>query len=176
MFYDFVIQNNCPISGTSGWVGLAEALGVQQSGGDWGSGVRSGEAGLKVLPNIQPAAVPPHQGPESGDRCSTVQGIKYEPQLLAEGEARLLQLETSGSQCFYNYLRQMYLWEDGAFEQPLPVAAPVSSQGPHPLAQGFQTPTIQVTCLPSSQKGKCPKHFPELKSFKDNYNTLESTL
>uniref|UniRef100_A0A7M4E8S9 Uncharacterized protein n=1 Tax=Crocodylus porosus TaxID=8502 RepID=A0A7M4E8S9_CROPO len=88
MFYDFVIQNNCPISGTSGWVGLAEALGVQQSGGDWGSGVRSGEAGLK-------------------DRCSTVQGIKYEPQLLAEGEARLLQLETSGSQCFYNYLYRM---------------------------------------------------------------------
>uniref|UniRef100_A0A803SLQ7 Uncharacterized protein n=1 Tax=Anolis carolinensis TaxID=28377 RepID=A0A803SLQ7_ANOCA len=37
-------------------------------------------------------------------------------------------------------------------------------------------PTIQVTYLPSSQKSKRPKHFLELKSFKDNYNTLESTL
>ncbi|XP_053465273.1 protein C1orf43-like [Nycticebus coucang] len=36
--------------------------------------------------------------------------------------------------------------------------------------------TIQVTYLPSSQKSKCAKHFLELKSFKDNYNTLESTL
>ncbi|KAM8921096.1 protein C1orf43 homolog [Pelodytes ibericus] len=38
------------------------------------------------------------------------------------------------------------------------------------------TPTIQVTYLPSNQKSKRPKHFLELKSFKDNYNTLESTL
>ncbi|XP_056402491.1 protein C1orf43 homolog isoform X1 [Hyla sarda] len=38
------------------------------------------------------------------------------------------------------------------------------------------TPTIQVTYLPSSQKSKRPKHFLELKNFKDNYNTLESTL
>lgn len=36
--------------------------------------------------------------------------------------------------------------------------------------------TIQVTYLPSSQKSKRAKHFLELKSFKDNYNTLESTL
>ncbi|XP_053560420.1 protein C1orf43 homolog [Bombina bombina] len=39
-----------------------------------------------------------------------------------------------------------------------------------------ETPTIQVTYLPSNQKSKRPKHFLELKSFKDNYNTLESTL
>uniref|UniRef100_A0A8C5QAZ9 Chromosome 1 open reading frame 43 n=1 Tax=Leptobrachium leishanense TaxID=445787 RepID=A0A8C5QAZ9_9ANUR len=38
------------------------------------------------------------------------------------------------------------------------------------------SPTIQVTYLPSNQKSKRPKHFLELKSFKDNYNTLESTL
>uniref|UniRef100_A0A3Q3XFS3 Uncharacterized protein n=1 Tax=Mola mola TaxID=94237 RepID=A0A3Q3XFS3_MOLML len=38
-------------------------------------------------------------------------------------------------------------------------------------------PTIQVTYLPSTgQRSKRPKHFLELKSFKDNYNTLESTL
>ncbi|XP_077599448.1 protein C1orf43 homolog [Stigmatopora nigra] len=37
--------------------------------------------------------------------------------------------------------------------------------------------TIQVTYLPSSgPRSKRPKHFLELKSFKDNYNTLESTL
>ncbi|XP_028833373.1 protein C1orf43 homolog [Denticeps clupeoides] len=37
--------------------------------------------------------------------------------------------------------------------------------------------TIQVTYLPSSgQRSKRPKHFLELKNFKDNYNTLESTL
>ncbi|KAM4691053.1 protein C1orf43 homolog [Rhinophrynus dorsalis] len=43
-------------------------------------------------------------------------------------------------------------------------------------AEASGTPTIQVTYLPSSQKSKRPKHFLELKSFKDNYNTLESTL
>uniref|UniRef100_V9L651 Uncharacterized protein n=1 Tax=Callorhinchus milii TaxID=7868 RepID=V9L651_CALMI len=36
--------------------------------------------------------------------------------------------------------------------------------------------TIQVTYLPSTHRSKRPKHFLELKSFKDNYNTLESTL
>ncbi|XP_061787248.1 protein C1orf43-like [Nerophis lumbriciformis] len=37
--------------------------------------------------------------------------------------------------------------------------------------------TIQVTYLPSAgPRSKRPKHFLELKSFKDNYNTLESTL
>ncbi|KAI5623338.1 hypothetical protein C0J50_17125 [Silurus asotus] len=36
---------------------------------------------------------------------------------------------------------------------------------------------IQMTYLPSSgQRNKRPKHFLELKNFKDNYNTLESTL
>ncbi|XP_016334809.1 uncharacterized protein C1orf43 homolog, partial [Sinocyclocheilus anshuiensis] len=46
-----------------------------------------------------------------------------------------------------------------------------SSSGP-PSAS-----TIQVTYLPSTgQRSKRPKHFLELKNFKDNYNTLESTL
>ncbi|CAL8364904.1 unnamed protein product [Boreogadus saida] len=44
-------------------------------------------------------------------------------------------------------------------------------------ARGTTPSTIQVTYLPStSQRSKRPKHFLELKSFKDNYNTLESTL
>ncbi|KAJ8000329.1 hypothetical protein DPEC_G00203700 [Dallia pectoralis] len=44
------------------------------------------------------------------------------------------------------------------------------------LARRFPS-TIQVTYLPStSQRSKRPKHFLELKSFKDKYNTLESTL
>ncbi|XP_069041243.1 protein C1orf43 homolog [Lepisosteus oculatus] len=47
------------------------------------------------------------------------------------------------------------------------------------LTSSPETPTastIQVTYLPSGQRSKRPKHFLELKSFKDNYNTLESTL
>ncbi|XP_020666447.3 protein C1orf43 homolog isoform X2 [Pogona vitticeps] len=44
------------------------------------------------------------------------------------------------------------------------------------LSPDISGPTIQVTYLPSSQKSKRAKHFLELKSFKDNYNTLESTL
>ncbi|XP_025022989.1 uncharacterized protein C1orf43 homolog isoform X1 [Python bivittatus] len=44
------------------------------------------------------------------------------------------------------------------------------------LSPDLSSPTIQVTYLPSSQKSKRAKHFLELKSFKDNYNTLESTL
>lgn len=42
--------------------------------------------------------------------------------------------------------------------------------------EGSSPTTIQVTYLPSNQKSKRAKHFLELKSFKDNYNTLESTL
>uniref|UniRef100_A0A8C1SEX6 Zgc:123238 n=1 Tax=Cyprinus carpio TaxID=7962 RepID=A0A8C1SEX6_CYPCA len=46
-----------------------------------------------------------------------------------------------------------------------------SSSGPSSAS------TIQVTYLPSTgQRSKRPKHFLELKNFKDNYNTLESTL
>lgn len=56
-------------------------------------------------------------------------------------------------------------------------ASPVSSQGPDRFPSPQHPPTIQVTYLPStSQRSKRPKHFLELKSFKDNYNTLESTL
>ncbi|XP_070622398.1 protein C1orf43 homolog isoform X2 [Erythrolamprus reginae] len=55
-----------------------------------------------------------------------------------------------------------------------------SSQRQHQSAAKDLTlspdPTIQVTYLPSTQKSKRAKHFLELKSFKDNYNTLESTL
>lgn len=44
-----------------------------------------------------------------------------------------------------------------------------------PAPEASSPSTIQVTYLPSN-KSKRPKHFLELKSFKDNYNTLESTL
>uniref|UniRef100_A0A2K5IAF3 Uncharacterized protein n=1 Tax=Colobus angolensis palliatus TaxID=336983 RepID=A0A2K5IAF3_COLAP len=40
-------------------------------------------------------------------RLSRVQDIKYEPQLLADDDARLLQLETQGNQSCYNYLYRM---------------------------------------------------------------------
>ncbi|XP_015505559.1 uncharacterized protein C1orf43 homolog isoform X1 [Parus major] len=187
-------------------------------------------------------------------RLSRVQDIKYEPQLLAEDDGRLLQLETPGC---YNYLYRMkaldairtseipfqaegrypksligknfcaYLLElrnsstsfkgirkalidtllDGyesarygtgvfgkmeylKYEEALNELANMtktrggSSQRQHQsavkdltLSPEVSSPTtIQVTYLPSSQKSKRAKHFLELKSFKDNYNTLESTL
>ena len=180
----------------------------------------------------------------------------YEPQLLADDDARLLQLETQGNQNCYNYLYRMkaldairaseipfhaegrhphslmgknfrsYLLDlrntstpfkgvrkalidtllDGyetapygtgvfglseylRYQEALSELATVvkarsgSSQRQHQSAAKdlTQSPevsptTIQVTYLPSSQKSKRAKHFLELKSFKDNYNTLESTL
>ncbi|XP_074092340.1 protein C1orf43 homolog isoform X2 [Macrotis lagotis] len=190
-------------------------------------------------------------------RLSEGQDVKYEPQLLEENDARLLQLETPANQHCYNYLYRMktldaicaseipfhsegrhphslmgknfcsYLLElrntstpfkgvckalidtllDGYeaarygtgvfgqteylhYEEALSeLAAAVkarggSSQRQHQSAAKdlTQSPevsspaTIQVIYLPSSQKSKRPKHFLELKSFKDNYNTLKSTL
>ncbi|XP_037356293.1 protein C1orf43 homolog isoform X2 [Talpa occidentalis] len=165
-------------------------------------------------------------------RLSRVQDIKYEPQLLADDDTRLLQLETQGNQNCYNYLYRMKALDairasdlrntstpfkgvrkalidtllDGyetarygtgvfgqneylRYQEALSELATVvkarsgSSQRQHQSAAKdlTQSPevsptTIQVTYLPSSQKSKRAKHFLELKSFKDNYNTLESTL
>uniref|UniRef100_A0A2K5RJC6 Chromosome 1 open reading frame 43 n=1 Tax=Cebus imitator TaxID=2715852 RepID=A0A2K5RJC6_CEBIM len=184
-------------------------------------------------------------------RLSRVQDIKYEPQLLADDDARLLQLETQGNQkrekgyhCaifsteipfhsegrhprslmgknFRSYLLDLrntstpfkgvrkalidtlldgyetarygtgvfgqneYLrYQEALSELATVVKARIgSSQRQHQSAAKdlTQSPevsptTIQVTYLPSSQKSKRAKHFLELKSFKDNYNTLESTL
>uniref|UniRef100_A0A8C7ETX5 Chromosome 1 open reading frame 43 n=1 Tax=Neovison vison TaxID=452646 RepID=A0A8C7ETX5_NEOVI len=171
-------------------------------------------------------------------RLSRVQDIKYEPQLLADGDARLLQLETQGSpkipfhaegrhprsllgKNFRSYLLDLrntstpfkgvrkalvdtlldgyetarygtgvfgqseYLRYQEALSELATVvkARSGSSQRQHQSAAKDLTPspevspaTIQVTYLPSSQKSKRAKHFLELKSFKDNYNTLESTL
>ncbi|XP_063802866.1 protein C1orf43 homolog isoform X2 [Pseudophryne corroboree] len=191
---------------------------------------------------------------EIDNRLSKVQDIKFEPRLLAEGDDRMLQLDTPGC---YNYLYRMktldavkdsdipfqenrkypkslvgknfraYLLElrnsgspfrsvrktlldtlldryDSArygtgvygktdhekFVEALSeLSAYVKTRdaGSHRQRQSAArdltsspdtsgSPTIQVTYLPSSQKTKRPKHFLELKSFKDNYNTLESTL
>uniref|UniRef100_A0A8D1T664 Chromosome 4 C1orf43 homolog n=5 Tax=Artiodactyla TaxID=91561 RepID=A0A8D1T664_PIG len=171
-------------------------------------------------------------------RLSRVQDIKYEPQLLADDDARLLQLETQGNQKipfhaegrhprslmgknFRSYLLDLrntstpfkgvrkalidtlldgyetarygtgvfgqseYLRYQEALSELATVvkARSGSSQRQHQSAAKdlTQSPevsptTIQVTYLPSSQKSKRAKHFLELKSFKDNYNTLESTL
>ncbi|XP_074020637.1 protein C1orf43 homolog isoform X2 [Numenius arquata] len=171
-------------------------------------------------------------------RLSRVQDIKYEPQLLAEDDSRLLQLETQGNkeipfQAEVRYPKSLigrnfcaYLLElrnsssfkgirkalidtlldgyesarygTGVFGKPeylkyqdalnelanLTKARGGSSQRQHQSAAKDLTlspevsnpATIQVTYLPSSQKSKRAKHFLELKSFKDNYNTLESTL
>ncbi|XP_041099029.1 protein C1orf43 homolog [Polyodon spathula] len=40
-------------------------------------------------------------------RLSKVQDIKYEPQLLSEGDERLQQLQEPGSPCCFNYLYRM---------------------------------------------------------------------
>ncbi|XP_026645028.1 uncharacterized protein C1orf43 homolog [Microtus ochrogaster] len=137
-------------------------------------------------------------------RLSRVQDIKYEPQLLADDDTRLLQLESQGNQSCYNYLYRMKALDairasgklaDKAYSRIYSHSVHVfcvffrvkarigSSQKQHQSAAKdlTQSPemsptTIQVTYLPSSQKSKRPKHFLELKSFKDNYNTLESTL
>ncbi|EHB18059.1 hypothetical protein GW7_17528 [Heterocephalus glaber] len=193
-------------------------------------------------------------GKEIGTRLSRVQDIKYEPQLLADDDTRLLQLETQGNQSCYNYLYSIktldairaseipfhaegrhprslmgknfhsylldlqntstpfkgmhkalidtlldgyetvcygtgvfgqseYLrYQEALSELATVVKARIGSSQRHQSAAKdlTQSPevsptTIQVTYLPSSQKGKCAKHFLELKSFKDN-NTLESTL
>ncbi|XP_007975185.1 protein C1orf43 homolog isoform X2 [Chlorocebus sabaeus] len=175
---------------------------------------------------------------EIDTRLSRVQDIKYEPQLLADDDARLLQLETQGNQKipfhsegrhprslmgknFRSYLLDLrnastpfkgvrkalidtlldgyetarygtgvfgqneYLrYQEALSELATVVKARIgSSQRHHQSAAKdlTQSPevsptTIQVTYLPSSQKSKRAKHFLELKSFKDNYNTLESTL
>ncbi|KAF6074066.1 hypothetical protein HJG60_001757 [Phyllostomus discolor] len=171
-------------------------------------------------------------------RLSRVQDIKYEPQLLADDDARLLQLEIQGNQKipfhaegrhprsllgknFRSYLldlrntstpfkgvrkalidtlldgyetarygtgvfgqREYLRYQEALSELATVVKAQSgNSQRQHQSAAKdlTQSPevsptTIQVTYLPSSQKSKRAKHFLELKSFKDNYNTLESTL
>ncbi|CAJ0961893.1 unnamed protein product [Ranitomeya imitator] len=191
---------------------------------------------------------------EIDNRLSKVQDIRFEPQLLAEGDERMLQLGSPGG---YNYLYRMKTL-DAVKESDIPFQEngkfPKSSVGKNfqayllemtnasspfkgvrktlldSLTEGYDsarygtgvygrlehekfmealaelsafvqtreagshrhrhsavkdltsspesagTPTIQVTYLPSSQKSKRPKHFLELKNFKDNYNTLESTL
>lgn len=193
-------------------------------------------------------------------RLSKVQDIRYEPQLLSEGDERLQQLQEPGSPCCFNYLYRMraldairtsgipfrevcknpksltgrnfrsflldlrnasspfrgvqknlidtlldgyesarhgtgvfgeteYLkYQDALNELAAVVTARRTSSSGHkqpppaPTLEHSTPPdspppsTIQVTYLPSSQKSKRPKHFLELKSFKDKYNTLESTL
>ncbi|XP_006895911.1 PREDICTED: uncharacterized protein C1orf43 homolog isoform X3 [Elephantulus edwardii] len=171
-------------------------------------------------------------------RLSRVQDIKYEPQLLANDDARLLQLEAQGNQKipfhtegrhphslmgknFRSYLLDLrntstpfkgvrkalidtlldgyetarygtgvfgqseYLrYQEALTELATAVKARSgSSQRHHQSAAKdlTQSPevsptTIQVTYLPSNQKSKRAKNFLELKNFKDNNNTLESTL
>lgn len=187
-------------------------------------------------------------------RLSKVQEVKYEPQLLAEDDSRLRELEERGHEGCYNYLYRMrtldairaselpfldagkhprsligknfrsYLVElrnsstpfkgvrkslidtllDGyeaarygtgvfgkkeftkyqeALQELVAIikARGLGNQRQHQsaakdLTMAPEPSTIQVTYLPSSQKSKRTKHFLELKSFKDKYNTLESTL
>ncbi|XP_034807120.1 protein C1orf43 homolog [Pan paniscus] len=60
-------------------------------------------------------------------RLSRVQDIKYEPQLLADDDARLLQLETQGNQSCCNYLYRMK-----ALDAIRTSEIPFHSEGRHP--------------------------------------------
>uniref|UniRef100_A0A4X2JSA8 Uncharacterized protein n=1 Tax=Vombatus ursinus TaxID=29139 RepID=A0A4X2JSA8_VOMUR len=159
---------------------------------------------------------------ENDIRLSKVQGVKYEPQLLGEDHARLLQLQTPGNQHRYNRLyrtkasdairaseisfhsegrtpfkgvRNALTDGTGVFGQPeylhyqealselAAAAARARGGSSQAAAEDLTQPpevssptTMQVTHLPSSQESKRAKHFLELKSLKDNCDTLESTL
>ncbi|XP_018426096.1 PREDICTED: uncharacterized protein C1orf43 homolog isoform X3 [Nanorana parkeri] len=177
---------------------------------------------------------------EIDNRLSKVQDIKFEPQLLEEGDDRLLQLDTPGAETSIpfqentKYPKSLVGKNFRSFLLELRNASSPYKAVPKPLLDtlldGYDSarygtgvygkaehekfmealselstlektrvlgsqrqrqsaakdltaslepsssPTSQVTYLPSSQKSKRAKHFLELKSFKDKYNTLESTL
>nr|XP_017510897.1 protein C1orf43 homolog isoform X2 [Manis javanica] len=251
-------------SGNPGAVASAEPrLTRQDSGVNRSSSARGGAAmasGSNWLSGVNVVLVMAYGSldlkEEIDIRLSRVQDIKYEPQLLADDDARLLQLDTQENLNCYNYLYRMK-----ALDAIRASEIPFHAEGRHPhslmgknfrsylldlrntstpfkgvrkalidtLLDGYETArygtgvfgqseylhyqealrelatvvrarsgssqrqhqsaakdltqspdvsptTIQVTYLPSSQKSKRAKHFLELKSFKDNYNTLESTL
>lgn len=62
-------------------------------------------------------------------RLSRVQDIKYEPQLLADDDTRLLQLEAQGSQSCYNYLYRMK-----ALDAIRASEIPFHAEGRHPCS------------------------------------------
>jgi len=84
-------------------------------------------------------------------RLSRVQDIKYEPQLLADGDARLLQLETQGNQNCYNYLYRMK-----ALDAIRASEIPFHAEGRHPrslMGKNFRSYLLDLRNTSTPFKG-----------------------
>uniref|UniRef100_A0A8C5YLU0 Uncharacterized protein n=1 Tax=Marmota marmota marmota TaxID=9994 RepID=A0A8C5YLU0_MARMA len=81
-------------------------------------------------------------------RLPRVQDIKYEPQVLADDDARLLHLETQGNQSCYNYLYRMKALDTFHASE-----IPFHAEGRHPcslMGKNFHSylPDLQNTSTP----------------------------
>ncbi|XP_029330722.1 uncharacterized protein C1orf43 homolog [Mus caroli] len=84
-------------------------------------------------------------------RLSRVQDIKYEPQLLADDDTRLLQLETQGNQSCYNYLYRMK-----ALDAIRASEIPFHAEGRHPcslLGKNFRSYLLDLRNTSTPFKG-----------------------
>ncbi|XP_022277081.1 protein C1orf43 homolog isoform X2 [Canis lupus baileyi] len=84
-------------------------------------------------------------------RLSRVQDIKYEPQLLADGDTRLLQLETQGNQNCYNYLYRMK-----ALDAIRASEIPFHAEGRHPrslMGKNFRSYLLDLRNTSTPFKG-----------------------
>uniref|UniRef100_A0A673TG29 Chromosome 1 open reading frame 43 n=1 Tax=Suricata suricatta TaxID=37032 RepID=A0A673TG29_SURSU len=84
-------------------------------------------------------------------RLSRVQDIKYEPQLLADGDARLLQLEVQGGQSCYNYLYRMK-----ALDAIRASEIPFHAEGRHPrslMGKNFRSYLLDLRNTSTPFKG-----------------------
>ncbi|KAF6074067.1 hypothetical protein HJG60_001757 [Phyllostomus discolor] len=84
-------------------------------------------------------------------RLSRVQDIKYEPQLLADDDARLLQLEIQGNQNCYNYLYRMK-----ALDAIRVSEIPFHAEGRHPrslLGKNFRSYLLDLRNTSTPFKG-----------------------
>nr|XP_023409779.1 uncharacterized protein C1orf43 homolog isoform X2 [Loxodonta africana] len=84
-------------------------------------------------------------------RLSRVQDIKYEPQLLADDDARLLQLETQGTQNCYNYLYRMK-----ALDAIRASEIPFHAEGRHPrslMGKNFRSYLLDLRNASTPFKG-----------------------
>ncbi|XP_036200148.1 protein C1orf43 homolog isoform X3 [Myotis myotis] len=84
-------------------------------------------------------------------RLSRVQDIKYEPQLLADDDARLLQLDTQANQSCYNYLYRMK-----ALDAIRASEIPFHAEGRHPrslMGKNFRSYLLDLRNTSTPFKG-----------------------
>uniref|UniRef100_A0A8I5T6T8 Uncharacterized protein n=1 Tax=Pongo abelii TaxID=9601 RepID=A0A8I5T6T8_PONAB len=99
-------------------------------------------------------------------RLSRIQDIKYEPQLLAHDDVRLLQLETQGNQSCYNYLYRMK-----ALDAIRTSEIPFHSEGRHPrslMGKNFCSYLLDLRNTSMTFKGVCKALIDTLS---DGYET-----